>query len=405
MIGVTTATLGALDLLSTTYGLLQGYDLGTPALRADAAAWDAAGNQPLAYPGDRHEDVEFTMTFLIYGTSASDAEANLSALTAAFVPGAKLTVTEGSASASRYTYLRSFKGARIERHDGTRIKASFTGIRCPYWHGAEIQLTEGTLADNRGTHTLSPVPGDVTALTRFYVAGPSGTTGIVLAVRDSDTGFTNTSWIQDETGTGDASMVGAAKKLTTINATTYADISSTRTLATEAYAGRFLIAARVSGTAGDKVKAVVSGVASPVSVCAGGGVETVLVGPVNIPVGAYTRDFPSTTVKLQAKGTPGSFTLDAWWLVPVPSPTTTDAAVVHLDSSLCLDGIPLCAPNAYSWDRTSDTIGTSTLDKCTPWGWPMLRPGNNTLFVYFAAPTLGTGYIGGIYVPRYLTVA
>lgn len=389
--------IGSLDLTGADYQI-ESYDFGVPRLKSDAAMWDV-DHAPLAYPGDRHEDADFELTVTVRGGSAATVEANLSALLAAFVPNAVLRHTEGEATGSRYTYVRSVTDPRIIEHVGGWLSVTIRGTRCPYWHGAQVEVTEASVANNFGTVDVENVPGDVCALTRYYLSGPSGTTGLTLSVRPKDTGFT---WSQDESGTSDATMLGGAKKNTTLSAD-YAAVSSVRTLTTASYAGRFLIAARVSCGAGTKVRANVSGVYSQMSVCVGGGVETVLVGPVVLPPKGYTRDFPSTTVSLEAKGT-GSFSLDAWYLVPI-SGVDKAASIVHLDSTMCLDGIPLVAPNVYSWTRASDTIGLSTLDKATPYGWPMLRPDDNTLYVSFAAPTLGTGYVSASYIPRYLLPA
>lgn len=384
---------------------LEAYEWGAPKLKADAAVWDAAGNEPNAYAGDRHDDCSFTLTCICMASTASATDAKIAALVAAVVPNASLTVTEGLSANTRYTYVRTVSEPKVERHFGTWARVTLTGTRCPYWHGDAVAVAEVAINNSRGTVDVADVPGDVCALTRYYLAGPAGTTGMVLGVKETDAGFTSE---QDESGTVDGDCIGGEKKNTTL-AATWATVSSVRTLTTASYQGRYLICARVSGTAADKLRAKVTTgstiVYSEMSVLSGGGLETVITGPVTIPATAWTRDFPSTTVELEAKGTVATFSLDAWWLIGAPSPLTTDAAIVHLDSTLCLDGIPMLAPNCYAWVRASDDIAASTLDKATPWGWPMLRPGDDTLHVLFSAPAPGTGYLSASYVPRYLTSA
>jgi hypothetical protein len=354
---------------------IESYSFGAPRLKSDAATWDASGNQPLAFPGDRHDDCDFELTLTMRGGSASAVEANIVLLLAAFQPGATLTHTEGEASGSRYTFIRTVTEPEISRHVGGWATVTLKGTRCPYWHGTQVEIEESAI-DTFGSVDVGVVPGDVPALTRYYA---SGTGDIVLAVRGTDAGFT---WTED----GDTLALGAS----------YADVCS-RTVTTSSYAGRFLIAAQVDADAQMRVAVTTGGatVYSKMSVAESG---TVLIGPVTLPATGFTRDFPSTDITVQAKGT-GALTVSKWALVPIPSPLTTDAAVVHLDSTLCLDGIPQTAPNAYSWDRDTDTFGASTLDKLTPYGWPMLRPGTNTLYAHF------TGHLSASYIPRYLLPA
>lgn len=377
---------------------IQRYDFGAPRLSADAAAWDAAGNHPMGYPGDRHEDADVLLEVVIGGTDSADVESRVAEVLALCVPNAKITFTEGAASGSRYTFVRNWSEPRLT-HNGTWAVLTLTGTRCPYWHGAQVDVAEAELVDGYGAQDVSS-SGDVTALTRYYVTGPAGTEGIALAVRAADAGF---DWESDETDTVTMTLAD----------TWYEAVS--RTVTDAAYADRFLVAVRCQNNADAVTRLRVAVTAAGVtetsvhSVCAKrdtAGYETVLIGPVTVPLVAYLT-FPDTVIKVECSTDEAAATIDidTMHLVPVPSGAGASAAIVHLDDTMCLDGLPESRPSVYAYNRANDTIGASTLAASTLFGWPMLRPGANTIHVLCSAETEGTGYISVSHVPRYLLPA
>lgn len=384
--------LETLDLTDGTRHI-QSYDFGRPRLSASAAAHDAAGNHPFGFPGDRHDDVEFTLDVIVSGASAAAVEANVSDMLALCQPGARFTLTPGEATGSRTTFARTWTEPRIV-HEGSWAVVTLAGTRCPYWHGAQVDTADVELVDTGGSVDIV-CEGDVPALTRYYVDGPGS--GVVLAAFPADGDLV-------PRATEDATV-------TLTNANAWYTLA-TRTLVEAAYDGSFLGVARMTtpAAATTKVRLLVTtgGIEDPgdYSIAANpGSAEAVAIGPAIVPATGWARDYPETTVELQAScSVPGEdVSLEDWWLLPAPCPQNAGAIAVHAGGSMVLDGLPEGEPNVYGWDYATSSILGSELADTVLLGWPMLRPGTTTVHVIFGTGT--GGHLRVSHVPRYLLPA
>lgn len=121
--------IDTLDANSAPYTILANYDLPDAVLSDDARGREGAG-----FESEDYLPAPWTITWVIQSDDSGDAAEYLATLTRALVNGAKLTWADDGASLTSYTYLKSAECVGSERY-GTWIRATFSGLRYPAWHG------------------------------------------------------------------------------------------------------------------------------------------------------------------------------------------------------------------------------------------------------------------------------